>query len=41
MTRRIRARSIIELRGVPTRLAGKYRVHEAKHVINGSGYAST
>lgn len=35
----IRARSIIELRGVPTRLAGKYRVHEAKHVISGSGYA--
>jgi uncharacterized protein len=36
----LRARSIIELRGVPTRLAGKYRVHEAKHVINGSGYAT-
>jgi phage protein D len=36
----IRARSIIELRGVPTRLAGKYRVHEAKHVINGSGYGT-
>jgi len=36
----LRARSIIELRGVPTRLAGKYRVHEAKHVVNGSGYVT-
>jgi phage protein D len=35
----IRARSILELQGVPARLAGKYRVHEAKHVVNGSGYA--
>ena len=35
----IRARSILELRGVPARLAGKYRVHEAKHVVNCSGYA--
>ena len=35
----LRARSILELRGVPARLAGKYRVHEAKHVVNGSGYA--
>ena len=37
----LRARSILELRGVPSRLAGKYRVHEAKHVINGSGYETT
>jgi phage protein D len=36
----LRARSIIELRGVPSRLAGKFRVHEAKHVVNGSGYAT-
>ena len=36
----LRARSIIELRGTPTRLAGKYRVHEAKHTINGSGYVT-
>ena len=35
----LHARSIVELRGLPARLAGKYRVREAKHRITGSGYA--
>jgi phage protein D len=35
----LRARSIVELRGLPARLSGKYRVREAKHTINGGGYS--
>jgi hypothetical protein len=35
----LRARAIVEVQGVPARIAGKYRVREAKHQINGSGYA--
>ena len=34
----LRARSIVELQGLPPRLSGKYRVREAKHQVNGSGY---
>jgi phage protein D len=35
----LRARSIVELQGLPPRLSGKYGVREAKHQITGSGYA--
>ena len=34
----LRARAIVEIRGVPARIAGKYRVRDAKHQITGSGY---
>ena len=34
----LRARAIVEIQGVHPRIAGKYRVREAKHQITGSGY---
>jgi phage protein D len=36
----LRARGIVELRGVPTYLAGKYYVRETKHVVSGAGYTT-
>ncbi|MGO9707334.1 MAG: phage late control D family protein [Polyangiaceae bacterium] len=35
----LRAGAIVELQGLPPRIAGKYRIREAKHQITGSGYA--
>ena len=37
---KLRAKSIIELRGLPTLLAGKYAVTQATHSIDGSGYTT-
>jgi phage protein D len=34
----LRAKTVIELRGVPAFLAGKYYVTQAKHTLSGSGY---
>jgi phage protein D len=34
------AKTIVELRGLPSRLAGKYYVSQAKHTINTSGYTT-
>jgi phage protein D len=36
----LRARAIVELRGVPSYLAGKYYVRETKHVLSGAGYTT-
>ncbi len=35
------AKSVIDLRGVPSRFGGKYYVQEARHEISGSGYLCT
>jgi uncharacterized protein len=37
---KLRAKSIIELRGLPALLAGKYAVTQATHSIGGSGYTT-
>jgi phage protein D len=34
----LRARSIVEMQGLPPRLAGKYRLRAVKHTIQGGGY---
>ena len=35
----LRAKSIVELRGISSRFSGKYYVTDVKHVISGSGYS--
>jgi hypothetical protein len=34
----LRAKTIVEVRGISTLLSGKYHVNEVKHAISGSGY---
>lgn len=35
----LRAKQVVELRGLPTRLAGKYYLTTVRHRVDGSGYA--
>ena len=34
----LRAKAVLEIRGISSLLSGKYYVNEAKHAISGSGY---